>query len=92
MEAWVGPAAVVSTLSSALSAYGASPHCRWPWLRGMRFGRGAVAAVLALIALAAWTMQLGFGAGSCAMLGMWMLAAMSLPYLAAWTSTAEDRD
>ena len=32
-----------------------------------------------------WMGQLGFATGFCVTLGGWMLTAMVLPYLAAWT-------
>lgn len=79
-------AAIIATLLSALSAYGASPHCRWTWLRNARTSHWPVAVVLALGALLLWSVPLGVGAGSCALLGSWMLAAILLPWLAAWTT------
>lgn len=82
--ALVQAAAVIATLLSALAAYGASPHCRWSWLRDSRAGRWPVAAALALGALLLWSLPLGLGAGSCALLGGWMFTAMLLPWLAAW--------
>lgn len=70
---------------SALAFYAASPHCRWPRLRragrlGRQLGLVAVATSLWL-----WMGQLGFATGFCVTLGGWMLTALVLPYLAAWT-------
>lgn len=91
MDALIAGIAIVAPALSALAAYGASPHCRWPRLRRSRLANGLSAAALAAIALAACAAWLGIGAGTCAMLGSWMLTAMLLPCLAAWTG-AEDRD
>lgn len=81
-------AAVIATLLSALAAYGASPHCRWSWLRDSRASGWPVAAALAFGAWLLWSVPLGIGAGGCALLGGWMLTAMALPWLAAWRGDA----
>lgn len=81
----VGVCAVAASLLSAVAAYGTSPHCLWPGLHESRLGRRWLAAVLAALALAAWVAWLGVGAGFCAMLAVWMLAAATLPFLAEWT-------
>lgn len=75
-------AAFASCLLSAAALYAASPHCRWPaWRRAGARGN-VVGLALGVVSLALWIMELGVGAGLCAMLGTWMLALMVLPYLA----------
>jgi uncharacterized membrane protein (GlpM family) len=70
---------------SALAFYAASPHCRWPRLRRAgRLGR-QIGAVAFATSLWLWMGQLGLATGLCVALGGWMLTAMVLPYLAAWT-------
>ena len=70
---------------SALPFYAASPHCRGPPLRRAgRLGR-QLGLVAAATSLWLWMGQLGFATGFCVTLGGWMLTAMVLPYLAAWT-------
>jgi len=70
---------------SALAFYAASPHCRWPRLRrGARLGR-QLGLVAAATSLWLWMGQLGLATGLCVTLGIWMLTALVLPYLAAWT-------
>lgn len=83
--AFASVAATATSILSALSAYGSSPHCHWMRWRRSGLARGWIAAALALVALALWIVPLGVGAGACAWLGTWMLAAMLLPYLGAWT-------
>jgi len=77
--------AATASAFSALAFYAASPHCRWPRLRragrlGRQLGLVAVATSLWL-----WMGQLGLATGLCVTLGVWMLTALVLPYLAAWT-------
>lgn len=70
---------------SALAFYAASPHCRWPRLRRAgRLGR-QLGLVAAATSLWLWMGQLGVATGFCVTLGGWMLTAMVLPYVAAWT-------
>ncbi len=70
---------------SALAFYAASPHCRWPRLRRAgRLGR-QIGGVAAATALWLWMGQLGLATGLCVTLAGWMLTALVLPYLAAWT-------
>ncbi|KAF1015839.1 MAG: hypothetical protein GAK31_01319 [Stenotrophomonas maltophilia] len=76
--------AVSASAFSAVAFYAASPHCRWPRLRRAgRLGR-QIGLVAAAASLWLWMAELGFAAGSVAMLGNWMLVAVSLPWLAAW--------
>jgi len=74
--------AVALSLASALAAYARSAHCRWPVLRRMHRSGAAAGVVLASAASVLWIVELGVGAGLCAMVGCWMLAAIVLPYLA----------
>lgn len=77
--------ALAGSAFSALALYGASPHCRWPRLRRAgRLGR-QLGLVAAATSLWLWMGQLGFATGFCVTLGGWMLTAMVLPYVAAWT-------
>lgn len=70
---------------SALAFYAASPHCRWPRLRRAgRLGR-QLGLVAAATSLWLWMGQLGLATGFCVTLAGWMLTALALPYLAAWT-------
>lgn len=70
---------------SALAFYAASPHCRWPRLRRAgRLGR-QIGLVAFATSLWLWMGQLGLATGLCVTLGGWMLTAMVLPYVAAWT-------
>lgn len=70
---------------SALAFYAASTHCRWPRLRRAgRLGR-QIGAVAAATSLWLWMGQLGLATGLCVTLAGWMLTALALPYLAAWT-------
>ncbi|MET4616370.1 hypothetical protein ABIA71_001946 [Stenotrophomonas sp. 2619] len=70
---------------SALAFYAASPHCRWPRLRRAgRLGR-QIGLVAAATSLWLWMGQLGLATGLCVTLAGWMLTALILPYLAAWT-------
>jgi len=70
---------------SALAFYAASPHCRWPRLRRAgRLGR-QIGLVAAATSLWLWMGQLGLATGLCVTLAGWMLTALVLPYLAAWT-------
>ena len=70
---------------SALAFYAASLHCRWPRLRRAgRLGR-QLGVVAAATSLWLWMGQLGLATGLCVTLAAWMLTAMVLPYLAAWT-------
>ena len=45
----------------------------------------AVGLVAAATSLWLWMGQLGLATGFCVTLGVWMLTALVLPYLAAWT-------
>ncbi|GAB3338912.1 hypothetical protein GCM10027359_15600 [Marilutibacter aestuarii] len=74
--------------TSALALYAGSGHCRWPRLRLPRRRGSAIGAVLAALALAVAIVDLGVGAGLCAMLGHWMLAMLVLPWLGAWREVA----
>jgi len=81
---YCGLAAAASAFS-ALAFYAASPHCRWPRLRRAgRLGR-QLGLVAAATSLWLWMGQLGLATGFCVTLGVWMLTALVLPYLAAWT-------
>ena len=82
--------ASIAGVLSALALYAGSAHCRWPALHRWRGMATWVGGFLALASLALWIADLGVGAGMCAMLGTWMLALMAFPYLAAWTSPAND--
>ena len=84
------PLAFTTALLSALALYAASAHCRWPVLRRWRALGLPLGLALALASLALWVVELGAGAGFCAMLGTWMLAMMALPYLAAWKGSDPD--
>lgn len=75
--------ALVMSALSALSAYGASGHCPWRWLRGSGARHRWVAILSGLLALASWILALGVGEGVCAMVLAWMLAAMAWPCIAA---------
>ncbi|WMJ69916.1 hypothetical protein [Stenotrophomonas sp. 24(2023)] len=76
--------AVLASAFSAAAFYGASPHCRWPRLqRASRLG-AQIGLVAAAAGLWLWIAELGFAAGTVAMLATWMLVAMLLPWLAAW--------
>lgn len=76
--------ALLASALSALAFYAASPHCRWPRLRGGgRLGR-QVGLVAAAAALWLWMADLGVGAGLVTMACSWMATAMLLPALAAW--------
>ena len=80
--AWMSMAAALAACLSAAGLYAGSRHCRWPaWRRMGRAGTWA-GLLLAVVSLALWVRALGAGAGSCAMLGTWMLALMTLPYMA----------
>ena len=72
--------AIVATLLSAASLHAASPHGRWPAEAKHAFGRKAIGATIAFVALAAWIARLGVAAGVCAMLATWMFAFVCLPY------------
>ena len=72
--------AIVATLLSAASLHAASPHGRWPTEAKHAFGRKAIGATIAFVALAAWIARLGVAAGVCAMLATWMFAFVCLPY------------
>ncbi len=75
----------IASAFSALAFYAASPHCRWPRLRRAgRLGRH-IGLVAFATGLWLWMGQLGLAAGLCVTLAGWMLAAMALSYLAAWT-------
>ncbi|MBA3930506.1 putative membrane protein [Pseudoxanthomonas japonensis] len=77
-----GLLAVVLAVLSAMALYAGSRHCRWTsWRRVGRAGRWG-GALLAIASWVVWMRVLGAGAGSCAMLGTWMLAMMALPYMA----------
>lgn len=74
--------AFLAAIASAAGLYAGSPHCRWvSWRRVGRPGRWAGVA-LAVVSLLLWIVALGAGAGTCAMLGSWMLAMIGLPFLA----------
>ncbi|WP_426689452.1 hypothetical protein [Rhodanobacter ginsengiterrae] len=74
--------AFVFAACSATAWYAASPHCRWPALRGQpRLARGAGAA-LALLSLLGWTSAFGIASGLCAMLASVMLGLIVQPWLA----------
>ena len=47
--------------------------------------------LLALVSWVLWIRELGLGAGSCAMLGTWMFAMMTLPYVAGMRVAADAR-
>ncbi|WP_101925862.1 MULTISPECIES: hypothetical protein [Luteimonas] len=76
---------------SALASYAASPQCRWARLGTHRVAATWTGAALAAVAWLAWSLALGAGAGLCAMLGSWMLAAMALPWLALRAPRATSR-
>lgn len=81
---YCGTAGTASAFS-ALAFYAASPHCRWPRLRRAgRLGR-QIGLVAAATSLWLWMGQLGLATGLCVTLCGWMLTALLLPYLAAWT-------
>ncbi len=82
--------AFITGVFSALALYAGSAHCRWPVLQRRRGVGTWIGWMLALVSLALWVADLGVGAGLCVMLGTWMLALMAFPYLAAWTSPAND--
>ena len=74
--------AILAAALSAAGLYAGSPHCRWhAWRRLGRAGTWA-GVLLALVSWVLWIRELGLGAGSCAMLGTWMLAMMAVPYFA----------
>lgn len=71
-----------ASIASAGLFYAATSQRHWRWLaRLRRYGvwAGSLAAVLALFV---WSRQLGFGAGLCVALSLWMLTAIVLPWLA----------
>lgn len=76
-------AAVAASALSALAFYAGSRHCRWDWLRPRGRAGSGLGLLLAALALALWIARLGTGAGLCALLACWSLAAMLLPALAA---------
>lgn len=76
--------AAAASAFSALAFYAASPHCRWPRLRRAgRLGR-QLGTVAAATSLWLWMGQLGLATGFFVTMGIWMLTALLLPYLAAW--------
>lgn len=77
--------AIATTVLSALALYLASPNRGW-WPGAGRVPLRLAGALLALASLAGWVAALGPGAGVCAMLGLWMLVLIALPYLAWWTA------
>lgn len=77
--------ATAASAFSALAFYAASPHCRWPRLRRAgRMGR-QIGLIASATSLWLWMGQLGLATGLCVTLAGWMLTALVLPYLAAWT-------
>jgi hypothetical protein len=89
VDAWWNSLGLVTAVLSAAALYAASPHCHWPvphrWSRGAR-GAGVL---LAGLSLAAWILALGPAVGVCAMLATWMLAMVTLPWLALLTAKGD---
>ena len=72
--------AIVATLLSAASLHAAAPHGRWPERARRVLGNRWIGIAFAIVALAAWIVRLGAGAGTCAMVLTWMFAFVCLPY------------
>lgn len=83
-------AACLAALLSAAGLYAGSRHCRWPSWRRLGHAGTWAGLGLAAVSLALWIAVLGAGAGSCAMLGTWMLGMMALPYMAALSAAPAD--
>ncbi|HSX59513.1 MAG TPA: hypothetical protein VLF18_04860 [Tahibacter sp.] len=73
--------ATIATVLCAMLCWRAAPRARFA-ARGSRRTLGAAAASCAAIALASAIATLGTGAGICLVIGVWMLTAVALPYLA----------
>lgn len=71
--------AIATGWLSAWALFRASPHGRGEALR-WRAGN-PIGLLLAIVSLLLWIIELGVGAGISVMLGNWMLALMTLPYL-----------
>ncbi|OOG57367.1 hypothetical protein [Rhodanobacter sp. C03] len=79
--------ALALTAFSAVVLYAASPHCMWQACRRWRRQAPVSGGLCAMLALAVWIIALGVAVGLCAMLATWMLALISLPYLALLSGT-----